>query len=383
MPLSLPRVPSPIRLTRGDALDTALAVGVAGFALADAVLGPHDTGVLDLGLLLASCAALVARSRAPLVVLAATLAFGLAYTLRTDPGPVATVPVLVALYTAVAAGHRIAAVSVAGPLLVFAVADNLASVSDLPTARAWQAAVLPVGWFVASVVLGEVTRQRRARLALVEARATEAERTREEVALRRAGEERLRIARDLHDSLTHQISVIKIQAEVAVHLARKRGEDVPDALLAVLRASRDASHELRTTLDVLHDDARPGLARLPELVRSASAAGVRTTVAVDGDTVPLPADVDATAYRIVQEALTNVARHAGTDTARVSVGYGDETVTVRIDDDGMAHPDSDPSPGFGLRGMRQRTAALGGTLRAQPRPNGGFTVEAVLPWERR
>ncbi|PXY26926.1 sensor histidine kinase [Prauserella muralis] len=366
---------------RAALLDAALAAGVTGLALADAVLGSSEAGVLGYVLLLAGTLALAARSRAPRVVLAVTLLAGLAYTARVEPGPIATVPVLVAVYTVVSLGHRALGLGVAAPLLVFAVASNLAATEDAtPAGQAIQEAILPVGWFVAGYVLGEVARHRRAYVRQAEERAAEAERTREEVALRRASEERLRIARELHDSLTHQISIIKVQAGVAVHLARKRGEDVSEALLAVQEASREATRELRATLEVLRDSDGEGpghgLARLDDLVER---AGVPATVTVDGPERTLPADVDRAAYRIVQEALTNVVRHAGAATASVRLAYGADALTIVVEDDGSAAPGNEPVPGVGLIGMRERVSALGGRLRAGPRAEGGFRVEASLP----
>src|SRR6201999_664247 len=171
----------------------------------------------------------------------------------------------------------------------------------------------------------------------VEQRAEEAERTKDEAARRRAVEERLRIARELHDSLTHSISVIQVQAGVAVHLAKKRGEEVPPALLAIEEAGTDAARELRSTLGVLRaaDDCDgSGLAHLDSLVARARAAGQPVTVTVTGMVRPLPPDVDQAAYRIVQEALTNVSRHAGLAQASVCLQYTPEGLTVQIDDDG-------------------------------------------------
>ena len=171
----------------------------------------------------------------------------------------------------------------------------------------------------------------------VEQRADDAERTREEVARRRAVEERLHIARELHDSLTHSISVINVQVGVATHLARKRGEEPAPALLAIQEASTDAARELRSTLDTLRrdDDGNgAGLDRLPALVDRARSSGLPITVTVEGTPRPLPAEVDQTAYRIVQEALTNVSRHAGEATATVRVAYGAGLLRVSVDDDG-------------------------------------------------
>jgi signal transduction histidine kinase len=224
----------------------------------------------------------------------------------------------------------------------------------------------------------------------VEQRADEAERTREEAAQRRAMEERLRIARELHDSLTHSISVIQVQAGVAVHLARKRGEDVPPALLAIQEAGTDAVRELRATLGVLRseeDGDGSGLSQLDSLVARARAAGLPVTMTVTGEQRRLPPEVDQAAYRIVQEALTNVSRHAGSAgggdqvSASVHLHYTPGALSIQVDNDGLgtgagARP---PGPGLGLIGMRERVTALGGRLQAGPRGDGGFHVRAELP----
>jgi signal transduction histidine kinase len=220
----------------------------------------------------------------------------------------------------------------------------------------------------------------------VEQRADEAERTRDEAARRMAVEERLRIARELHDSLTHSISVIQVQAGVAVHLARKRGEDVPPALLAIQEAGADAARELRATLGVLRsaeDGHASGLSQLDRLVARAQAAGLPVTVTVTGAVRPLPPEADQAAYRIVQEALTNVSRHAGHARASVHLHYTAETLTVQVDDDGqgpvLSNGTRPTGPGLGLVGMRERVSALGGQLQAGPQHDGGFRVRAELP----
>lgn len=240
------------------------------------------------------------------------------------------------------------------------------------------------GWLVSCVITVVAFVQWRAYIREVEHRAAEAERNHEEVARRRAVEERLRIARELHDSLTHSISVIKVQAGVAAHLARKHGEQPPDALLAIQEASNDAIRELRSTLEVLRRDDDPngsGLDRLSALVERARASGLPTTVTIEGGSRELPTEVDQAAYRVVQEALTNVSRHAGPATASVLISYGDAILTVRVDDDGScAH--QPPVPGYGLVGMRERVTALGGTLRAGPRETRGFSVVAELPTDK-
>jgi signal transduction histidine kinase len=248
------------------------------------------------------------------------------------------------------------------------------------------------GWLISAGVMVVTSRIWQLHLREVEHRADEAERTREEAARRRAMEERLRIARELHDSLTHSISVIQVQAGVAVHLARKRGEDVPPALLAIQEAGADATRELRATLGVLRseeDGDGSGLSQLHGLVARAQAAGLPVTVTVTGGQRPLPPAVDQAAYRIVQEALTNVGRHAGLAggggqvSASVLLHYTPETLSIQVDDDGkgaVTAAGTRPSgPGLGIVGMRERVSALGGRLHAGPQDDGGFRVRAELP----
>ncbi|MGW1553239.1 sensor histidine kinase, partial [Streptomyces sp. NPDC002346] len=196
------------------------------------------------------------------------------------------------------------------------------------------------------------------------------------------GEERLRIARELHDSLTHSISIVKLQAGVAVHLARKRGSEVEPALLAIQEASGEAMRELRATLEVLRTDVvepGTGLDRIDELAERARTAGIALSVTVTGVERTLPSDVDRAAYRIVQEALTNVARHADRARTTVEIVYGEHVLTVSVDDQGPCAPGDAVTAGTGLTGMGERVRALGGTLAAAPRPAGGFSVRAELP----
>jgi signal transduction histidine kinase len=242
------------------------------------------------------------------------------------------------------------------------------------------------GWLISAGVMVVTFRMWQLHVREVEQRADEAERTREDAAQRRAMEERLRIARELHDSLTHSISVIQVQAGVAQHLARKRGEDVPPALLAIQEAGADAARELRATLGVLRstqDGDGSGLSQLDSLVARARSAGLPVTVTVTGTERPLPPEVDKAAYRIVQESLTNVSRHAGPACAAVHLHYTPETFSVQVVDDGkgtITTAGSRPAgPGLGLVGMRERVAALGGSLQAGPQDGGGFHVRAELP----
>ena len=249
------------------------------------------------------------------------------------------------------------------------------------------------GWLISAGVMAVAFRMWQLHLHEVEQRAEEAERTRDETARRRAVEERLRIARELHDSLTHSISVIQVQAGVAVHLARKRGEDIPPALLAIQEAGADATRELRATLSVLRDQDHyggedgeggedcdgSGLGQMDTLMARARSAGLPVSLTVTGARRPLPPDVDQAAYRIVQEALTNVSRHAGHACASVHLNYAPDALTVQVNDDGKGVSTMSAGPGLGLVGMRERVSALGGRLHAGPREGGGFQVRAELP----
>ncbi|WP_446215686.1 sensor histidine kinase [Micromonospora sp. IBHARD004] len=362
---------------------SGLALGV--LLLGNAVLAPDAATVraLDVALILVMAAALAACRRYPVVALIAVTAAMLALHVRVHPGVSAAFPVLGAVYLAAWRGHRSAAALAS---LVFLGGFLARDISVAPAGRPGQQIVertaLLLGWFVAANVAGLVARQRRAYLEQVEQRAVEAERTREEMALRRAGEERLRIARDLHDSLTHSISVIKVQAGIAVHLARKHGEEPSATLLAIQEASSAAMRELRATLDVLRSPADGdcvGLARVGELAERTRTAGVPVQVTVTGQPRDLPAEVDQAGYRVVQEALTNVARHAGPATAQIHVGYAPAQLTVSVTDDGQASPVRLVTPGVGLRGMRERVTGLGGTLHAAARDGGGFAVQATFP----
>ncbi len=249
------------------------------------------------------------------------------------------------------------------------------------TDRGWRR-FYAVGWLISAGITLVAGRMWQLHLREVEQRADEAERTRDEAARRKAVEERLRIARELHDSLTHSISVIQVQAGVAVHLARKRGQEVPPVLAAIQEASADAARELRSTLSVLRsedDGDGSGLGQLPGLVERARAAGLPVTVTVTGTERPLPREVGQAAYRIVQEALTNVSRHAGQARAHVHLGYEPGTLTVQVNDDGKGTSTPPSASGLGLIGMRERACSLGGRLEAGPQPGGGFRVRAELP----
>ncbi|MEU8802063.1 sensor histidine kinase [Spirillospora sp. NPDC048819] len=344
-----------------------------------------DRALLPAGgwtMLVIACSALYFRRRYPVPVAAVTLvACGLYYPL-TEPDGLLIVTFAIALYTAAAEGHLGAAVVLAGLALAATAYGNRGDASHIEDA----AGFLLVGWFVAVIAIGGVVRNRRAYLRESEERARVAERGRELEARRRAIEERLRIARELHDVLGHNISLINVQATAALHGLRREPERAEDALTAIKQASKDTLREMRATLGVLRqvDEAAPvtpppGLARLDELTDGIAAAGLTVRTEVEGEPRTLPAETDLAAYRIVQEALTNVARHSNATTAAVRISYAGSDVTVHVDDDGDTAAAGASQDGSGIRGMRDRAKALGGDFDAGPRPEGGFTVRARLP----
>jgi signal transduction histidine kinase len=229
---------------------------------------------------------------------------------------------------------------------------------------------------VAIVAVSELVRVRREQWARDRAERAQAAR-------RRADEERLRIARELHDVLAHSISVINVQAGVGLALLDSDPEQARTALTTIKAASKEALGEVRQVLDTLRAPGEaprapaPGLDRLPELVDQAASAGLR--VEVVGEAPDLLPGTDLAAFRIVQEALTNVVRHSGSRHARVQVGQAAGALRLWIDDDGPATGEDAGGSGNGLAGMRERAAALGGTIEAGPRADGGYGVLAVLP----
>ena len=249
-------------------------------------------------------------------------------------------------------------------------------------------ALLFVGWSAAAVFLGDVLRNRRSHLAELEERAHYLELTREEEARRRVAEERLRIARDLHDGVAHAMATINVQAGAAAHVVDRRPAAAKEALEAIQRASADVLDELAALLDLLRDDGQqadraptPDLAGIPDLV-AALDAPVQVALQVEGPVAAVPSAVGTAAYRIVQESLTNVVRHAHAAHARVAVLVApDRGLTVEVADDGAGGVGPSNGSGLGLRGMRERAEATGGHLEVGPQPAGGFLVRAT--WDGR
>jgi len=235
-------------------------------------------------------------------------------------------------------------------------------------------------------------RIRRAYLDVVQARADYAERSREEEARLRVAEERMRIARELHDVVAHHMALANAQAGTAAHLARSHPDKVRKILDDLAGTTSSALRELKATVGLLHQsndsdaslEPAPGLARLPELTAACQTAGIKVTVTTEGTPRPLSPGVDLTAFRIVQEALTNVTKHASAKAAYVQLEYARDRLTLTVTDNGTATaPAAADAPaagrGFGLVGMRERAQSVGGELCAGPRPQGGFEVTTTLP----
>ncbi|KUN22833.1 histidine kinase [Streptomyces corchorusii] len=331
-------------------------------------------------LLLLASALLLWRHRHPVAVAFGTATATLAYLALGHPyGPV-FLTVAVGCFGAVVAGCRRAAWAAVTLLWAGHALVALWLYRWLPPAGDRGAGIgqeiVVATWVLAVVALAELGRARSEQWARERA-------DRAEAARRRADEERLRIARELHDVLAHSISVINVQAGMGLALLDSDPEQARAALTTIKAASKEALGEVRQVLGTLRAPGAaprapaPGLDRLPELVEQAAAAGL--TVGTEGEPPRLPPGADLAAFRIVQEALTNVVRHSGSRHARVRFAYADGVLRLRIDDDGPATGADAGGGGNGLAGMRERAAALGGTIEAGPRPDGGFRVLAVLP----
>jgi signal transduction histidine kinase len=382
------RAPGGLEWRRDLALPAVLLVlQLAGAAALNAGQRGHPAhlGAADWVLLVAGPLALTLRRRHPVAVLwvafAATLAPSGAWT--------ANLSLITAFFVAAAGGHRRAAwlVILAG----YACSVWLAPLAYGNPVASAPFALLLLGWLAGLVLAAEVIRLARERSAGASA-------ARQLDARRRASEERLRMARDLHDVIGHNISLINVQAGVGLDLWDSQPEQARAALTAIRAVSKDALGELRTMLAALRqaDEAgeaaprtpAPGLDRLPELLAMTTAAGLRVRSEIAGEPGPLPAVVDLAAYRIIQESLTNVARHAGPASARVCLTYAPDGLGIEVTDNGRMAAGGPaaavsglalPGAGTGIAGMRERAAAVGGRLEAGPRPGGGFAVTARLP----
>jgi signal transduction histidine kinase len=335
-----------------------------------------QTPTTALILVAVACLVLAWRRRWPVAVLGVSVAAATTYTLLGYLNGAVLVAPMAALYT-VAAQVTIRR-AVAYGITTLAVLGS-ASIAVNPLGP-FGGGVVILPFMVAVVVIaGIAVANRRAYVDSIRDRA-------EQDARRRLDEERLRIARELHDVVAHTMATINVQAGVAAHVLPTHPEAVAESLQAIKAASKEGLRELRAILNVLRqaDDAdptqpAPGTARLEDLIAGARRAGLETTFTVTGDPVRLPATVDLAAYRIIQESLTNTIRHAGPATAAVSLGYQNDEVRIDVTDTGRGQPAITGNGGHGLAGMRERAAAVGGTVEAGPGAAGGFRVAARLP----
>jgi signal transduction histidine kinase len=339
--------------------------------------GRASIDALAVALLLAGPAALFWRARAPVAVMVATLAPALAYWALDYPrGPI-WLAAIVAFVSAVFMGRRVPAwilLGVAWAGLVFI--PQLVGDESAPTVgKAIGIAV----WLFLLGEFAEIARSKRERH-------LEQQRAEREKAAAQAGQERLLIARELHDVLAHNVSLINVQAGVALHLLDEQPERARPALEAIKDASSETLREMRSVLDILRKPGEQpprsptaGVGGLDELISRTQAAGITVAARVSGSPRGLPASVDLAVYRIVQEALTNVARHAHPAAALVRLSYEDDSIEIVVEDDGLRARETNGYGGNGIAGMRERVAALGGEFSAGPRPDVGFRVRARLP----
>jgi signal transduction histidine kinase len=374
------------------ALDGLLAVVAAGVGVSLlATVLPFDPGSPRAWaaylLVLAHTLPIAVRRRWPLAALAWGLATGAAFAaLGLNLVPLSFAG-LVYVYTVAARRPRrlsLAGLAATEVLLALVWLARPRSIGDGGT-LVLDGLIMAAGWW-----LGDGARRRQEAIVTAQRRAAELEQAREELARRAVTEERLRIARELHDVVAHSMSIIAVQSGVGVHVLDSQPEEARKALVAVEATSRQALVEMRRLLGVLRQDAEPrgslapapGLAEVETLAAEVARAGVRVEVRIEGQVRPLPAGLDLSAYRIVQEALTNVVRHAGPATARVEVRYAPDRVAVEVIDDGRGGaPGDQDHGGHGIAGMRERAALYGGTLEAGPLPGRGFRVAASLPVE--
>jgi signal transduction histidine kinase len=369
--------------TVGDVL-LAAALGVAAFTSLDSHQGPTGWLYVIAGV---GTVSLVARRQFPIPVLAVTVAITtfVAVNYENSWWPFAA---LIALYSV--AAHCVRKTSVAA-VAVSLVVLGLAIASEID----WQ----PLGWndiaqltgrlapLAAAWVLGDNIRTRRAYVSAVEERASQLERERDSNARRAAAEEQARIAREVHDVVAHNLSVIIVQATAADAVFSSDPADAQRAVRTIGTTARSALDELRRVLGVVRVDEQrstalspqPNLARLASLLEQVRAAGLDVELELSGDQRELPAALELSAYRIVQEALTNTLRHAGASHAAVHVRFDPDVLEVEIVDDGVVPVSANGASGRGLIGMRERAATFGGSVEAGPGASGGFRVAARIP----
>jgi signal transduction histidine kinase len=376
-------------LRAADRRELPLVAALVALLLADGQWGPHGRGVSVAGVLAVALIALplLWRHRAPQVTLAVVVAGVFACLATLKPGWSVALAASVAIYTVALHGDRLrtlglAACVVAVTVVAMAVFSTDGVVSTEALAR--------LGFLLLALVAGDAVRSRRAVRHAAAEREAERERRRAQEAERRIADERVRIAQEVHDVVAHAMVAINVQAGVAAHVVHRQPGQAETALTEIKRVSGAALADLRATLGLLREEgaaapAHPAreLSEVPDLAAPLRAAGVRVDVDVAGNDGRVPSAVGAAAYRIVQEALTNVLRHADASSAVVRVTIGADSLEVDVRDDGAGSAGNGRAPapghGTGLRGMAERAEALGGRIEAGHLPEGGWHVHAVLP----
>ena len=360
------------------AVDTSIALAVGALLVAVSVGGgireDRQASAMVLPTVLSAIVALplALRRRRPYLALAGTLILAVLAFALSSPVPPVMLPVAIALYTVGSRGYRTGSLIGAGAAVLCILIIRLVFSQ---TAALAEDLVRDAAWIVGSTALGYAVASRRAYVEEFKQRALDAERTREEEAQRRVNEERLRIARDVHDGVAHALASISLQASAAAAVLDPDPDGAREALRQIRGASVSALAELRATLGVIRQPASVGLVPAPSLDQLAEladvlrAGGIEVSVSRQGGDPKVPLEVANVAYRILQEALTNVLRHSGARHADVKVRY---------DRDGQTQDDG-RGAGYGITGMRERAEAVGGSLEAGPRSGGGFVVQADLP----
>jgi signal transduction histidine kinase len=367
-------------------VDVAIGVLLGTAMVIMAYIGHAGAGVttspLVIGTTVAVYAVVIVRNRSPALAVAAAAA-GALITMAAGSSDNLVIPaVLLTLFTFALRQERASTTVAAFAVMLALLGGTLLFGHSLQLDGA-SFAVVP--WAGLAAAVGRAVRHRRAYLAEVEERARHAEQTKEEEALRRVDAERLRIARELHDVVGHHVALINVQAGAATYLLDRDPGQAGEALGHIRRASQAALEELRVTVGLLRQpgdrepvEPAPGLGRLDELIESFTHAGLPVRSEVTGEARALPETVDLTAYRLVQESLTNTRKHAGAASALVRLAYKPGMLHLAVEDDGRTQP-ARGEDGHGIIGMRERVAAIGGWLAAGHRMEGGYRVEAMLP----
>nr|WP_119611478.1 sensor histidine kinase [Streptomyces acidiscabies] len=386
--------PFPLRVLTQDVLLALFvtAMQVQGTVALAAARGTEqrwlgDVGYLGYALLVVGGLVVAVRRLWPVAAFTVAAVASLVYYALDFPDGYGWLGLMITLYTVAAYGDGRRSLRVAGVGAVVLAAGWLSASADVEPREAIGWVFFRIGVTAMSTTLGESVRSRRVIAADAQERAELAERTREEEARARVDAERLRIAREVHDTVAHAIAIINVQSGVTAHVLDKRPEQAREALQTIEQTSSRTLQEMRAILGVLRgDDDRPvphaSLEQIDDLTAEARAAGLDVTLSVDPPSARLPSAVDSAAYRILQESITNIIRHTGPTRVTVAVNTGIDHLEIRVTDQGRAGTNGTgrgDKPGRGILGMRERCQLLSGDFNAEPTPGGGFEVTARLP----